>query len=160
MWGFSLGRHSENVYFDGHKRHVVIKYRQEWARRMIEQRSQMKEFDGEDCQIVIAPDLPEGAKEKVLVTHDECYFSSNDDNVCESVIKKGLGLIVSDFYCACHGPLRFENQYARTIIEPGKHRDGYWTSDHMTSQKAAVMLRNAHPFTAARLHVPTVATRT
>ncbi|KAK9348417.1 hypothetical protein V1522DRAFT_398571, partial [Lipomyces starkeyi] len=52
----------------------------------------------------------------------------------ESVIKKGLGLIVSDFYCACHGPLRFENQYARTIIEPGKHRDGYWTSDHMVAQ--------------------------
>ncbi|ODQ76870.1 hypothetical protein LIPSTDRAFT_757 [Lipomyces starkeyi NRRL Y-11557] len=155
-WGFSLGRHSQDVYFDGHERDDVVKYRQEWARRMIEHRSQMKEFDGEDCQIVIAPALPEGAKEKVLVTHDECYFNSNDDNAVtwiergESVIKKkgqGRGLMVSDFYCACHGPLRFENQYARTIIEPGKHRDGYWTSDHMVAQlrSAIDIFEKAHP---------------
>ncbi|KAK9327014.1 hypothetical protein V1520DRAFT_387799 [Lipomyces starkeyi] len=51
-WGFSLGRHSQDVYFDGHERDDVVKYRQEWARRMIEHRSQMKEFDGEDYHMV------------------------------------------------------------------------------------------------------------
>ncbi|ODQ69436.1 hypothetical protein LIPSTDRAFT_187160 [Lipomyces starkeyi NRRL Y-11557] len=94
--GFSLGRHTKDVYFDGHERHDVVQYRQQWAKRMIAYRSQMNEYDGRD---------------------DEWYFHSNDDNAItwtergESIIKKkgqGLGLMVSDFYCACHGPLRFE----------------------------------------------------
>jgi hypothetical protein len=84
--------------------------------------------------------------DEVLVTHDEWYFNSNDDKTVtetekgESIIKKkgrGLGLMVSDFYCACHGSLCFEEEFARQIIEPGKNRDGYWTSDDMVSQLTA-----------------------
>ncbi|KAK9482897.1 hypothetical protein V1527DRAFT_474827 [Lipomyces starkeyi] len=136
-WGFSLGRHTKDVYFDGHERDDVVQYRQQWAKRMMAYRSQMKEYDGRDCEVVIEPVLAAGAREIVLITHDECYFNSNDDNAVtwtergESIIKKkgqGLGLMVSDFYCACHGPLRFEQHTSRVILEPGKNRDGYWKS--------------------------------
>ncbi|KAJ8098176.1 hypothetical protein POJ06DRAFT_258748 [Lipomyces tetrasporus] len=59
-WGFSLGRHSKDVYFDGQERNDLVKYRQEWARKMVAYRSQMKDFDGEDCQIdsILSRDLP------------------------------------------------------------------------------------------------------
>jgi hypothetical protein len=111
-WGFSIGRHSRDVYFDGHERHDVVQYRKAWASRMMSYRLQMKEFAGNDCDVVIDHTLQDGTKEIVLVTHDECYFNSNDDPAVtwkahdESVIKKKgqrMGLMLSEFYCACHG---------------------------------------------------------
>jgi hypothetical protein len=89
----------------------------------------MKEYDGSDCEVVIEPVLAAGATEIILIAHDECYFNSNDDNAIawtergESVIKEkgqGIHLMVSDFYCACHGPLHFEQQTSRVILESGK----------------------------------------
>ncbi|ODQ72304.1 hypothetical protein LIPSTDRAFT_322437 [Lipomyces starkeyi NRRL Y-11557] len=78
-----------------------------------------------DCEVVLQPVLEAGAREIILIIHDEYYLNSNDDNATtwtergESVIKKkgqGLGLMVSDFYCTCHGPY----QTSRVILEPGK----------------------------------------
>ncbi|KAJ8101608.1 hypothetical protein POJ06DRAFT_237718 [Lipomyces tetrasporus] len=128
LWGFSLKGHTKDIYYDGHERTDVVDYRKSWAATMMDYRTKMREYGGEDCSEVIMPDLQDGDKEVVLVTHDECYFNSNDDVTItwtekgESTIKKngqGLGLI-SDFYCACHGSLRFDDQYAREIIEPGR----------------------------------------
>ncbi|KAK9342492.1 hypothetical protein V1522DRAFT_358256, partial [Lipomyces starkeyi] len=62
-WGFSLGRHTKDVYFDGHERDDVVQYRQQWAQRMMAYRSQMKEYDGRDCEVVIEPVLAAGARE-------------------------------------------------------------------------------------------------
>ncbi|KAK9241586.1 hypothetical protein V1506DRAFT_550303 [Lipomyces tetrasporus] len=127
LCGFSLKGHTKDIYYDGHERTDVIDYRKSWAATMMDYRTKMREYGGEDCSEVIMPDLQDGDKEVVLVTHDECYFNSNDDVTItwtekgESTIKKkgqGLGLMVSDFYCACHGSPRFDDQYAREIIEP------------------------------------------
>ncbi|KAK9376167.1 uncharacterized protein V1513DRAFT_440909 [Lipomyces chichibuensis] len=129
LWGFSLKGHTKDIYHDGHERADVVEYRKSWAATMMNYRTKMREYGGEDCSEVIMPNLQEGDKEIVLVTRDECYFNSNDDVAItwtakgESIIKKkgqGLGLMVSDFYCACHGSLQFDSQYAREIIEPGK----------------------------------------
>ncbi|KAK9319348.1 hypothetical protein V1517DRAFT_357936 [Lipomyces orientalis] len=100
---------------------------------MMHYRAKMGEYDGDECSDVVLPDLKNGEQ----VTHDECYFNSNDDVSAtwiesgESIIKKGqgLGLMVSDFYCACRGSIQFEGQYAREIIEPCKNSNGFWGSE-------------------------------
>ncbi|KAK9357257.1 hypothetical protein V1504DRAFT_87280 [Lipomyces starkeyi] len=113
-------------------------------------------------ELVIQPTLALGSREIVLVTHGECCFNSNDGKAVtwtekgESIIKKkglGLGLMVSDFYCACHGPLRFEDEFARQIIEPGENRDGYSTSDATVSQLTAAIpiFEKLHPDVSAFL---------
>ncbi|ODQ69429.1 hypothetical protein LIPSTDRAFT_75641 [Lipomyces starkeyi NRRL Y-11557] len=75
-----------------------------------------------------------------LVTHDECWFNSNDDanyqwiEDGETVLKKkgqGQGLMVSDLFCACHGPIRFGDDETRKIMLPGKNREGRWRSENM-----------------------------
>ena len=45
---------------------------------MFEHEKYMSKYEGGamDC---IYPNLPEGEKERILVTHDECIFYSNDD---------------------------------------------------------------------------------
>ncbi|KAK9337632.1 hypothetical protein V1521DRAFT_368343 [Lipomyces starkeyi] len=63
--GFSLGRHSEDIYFDVHEREDVVHYRQRWAQRMMAYRSQMREYDGEECEVVIRPTLALGSREIV-----------------------------------------------------------------------------------------------
>ncbi|KAJ8098164.1 hypothetical protein POJ06DRAFT_258706 [Lipomyces tetrasporus] len=46
---------------------------------MMNYRAKMREYGGEDCTEVILPNLDDGEHEIVQVTHDECYFNSNDD---------------------------------------------------------------------------------
>ncbi|KAK9359678.1 hypothetical protein V1504DRAFT_457248 [Lipomyces starkeyi] len=61
---------------------------------MMNYRAEMREYNGEDCSEVVLPTLEDGEQEIVLVTHDECYFHSNDDDAVtwtengESIIKK------------------------------------------------------------------------
>ncbi|CAG8506348.1 8788_t:CDS:2, partial [Diversispora eburnea] len=43
-------------------------------------------------------------------------------------------IMVSDFLCPCHGTLKYNNQCARNLIEPGKNRDGYWTNADLIKQ--------------------------
>src|SRR5207237_7375024 len=145
----------------------VVLYRQEWAKQMLEYRRKMETYEGDEMEKVNPPtELNEGEKKLVLVTHDECTFYSNDVKKTmwlkkgESVIrKKGQGgsLMVSDFLCPCHGPLRLPAERAaelqlpeeaREIIEPGKSRDGWWKSDNMVKQleERAIPIFNAlHP---------------
>ncbi|KAK9311260.1 hypothetical protein V1524DRAFT_63462 [Lipomyces starkeyi] len=53
-----------------------------------------------------------------------------------SIKKKGqgVGMMVSDFYCACHG-LNANGESVRVILEPGKNRQGYWRSPQMCEQR-------------------------
>ncbi|KAK9374916.1 uncharacterized protein V1513DRAFT_425036 [Lipomyces chichibuensis] len=85
---------TKDIYHDDHNRADVVEYRKSWTPTMINYRTKMREYGGEDCSEVIMLDLQEGDKEIVLVTHDECYFNSNDDGAItwtatgEFIIKK------------------------------------------------------------------------
>jgi len=88
-----------------------------------------------------------------MVTHDESTFYSNDGKSNfwlaknDSVIKKkgpGGSMMISDFRCACHGPLQISKEQAamlnipseraRLIIYPGKNKDGWRKSEDMVAQ--------------------------
>ncbi|ODQ72368.1 hypothetical protein LIPSTDRAFT_293584 [Lipomyces starkeyi NRRL Y-11557] len=145
-----------DIYYDGHEREDVVEYRERWSKRMMLLRSRMKEFEGDNCETVILPTLTAGEKDVVLVTHDETYFNSNDDKARtwieknESIIKKkgqGVGMTVSDFYCACHGSLNANGESVRVILEPGKNRQGHWKSPQMCEQleHAILVFEKLHP---------------
>ncbi|KAG5457660.1 MAG: hypothetical protein BJ554DRAFT_2270 [Olpidium bornovanus] len=69
----------------------------------------------------------------------------------------GGSLMVSDFLCACHGPLRLSAEeakncdlpeQARIIIQPGKNKDGWWKSTDMVKQleeRALPIFKALHP---------------
>ncbi|CAG8757450.1 5274_t:CDS:1, partial [Cetraspora pellucida] len=104
------------IYFDGHEREDVQEYRKEWAIRMMNYQKKMEQYDGDEMENVIPPEQLEiWDMCHILVTHDEVYFYANDDNSSfwvednESIIKKkgqGSSIMISDFLCACHDPLR------------------------------------------------------
>ncbi|CAG8601213.1 90_t:CDS:2, partial [Scutellospora calospora] len=110
----------QQVYFDGHEREDVQEYRKSWAPRMINYRKKMDQYCGDEMEIVIPPERLEIWDSRyVMVTHDEVYFYANDDmsyvwlEDSESVIKKkgqGGSIMVSDFLCPCHGPLRLTEE--------------------------------------------------
>jgi hypothetical protein len=107
------------------------------------------------------PVLPPGKKIHVLVVHDESIFHSNDGKrvvwVEEEgrVIRpkgKGRAVMISDFFCECHGELYHEEEgkkvYAREIISPSKNYDGYWRNDDVAKQleeKAVRAFNYLHP---------------
>ena len=113
----------------------------------------MVEYEGEHMDIEIMPNRTANQHQMVLVTHDESTFYSNDGRKSfwlsknESALKKkgpGGSLMVSDFLCACHGPLKISKEMAnqlglsseraRVIIMPGKNKDGWWKSEDMVEQ--------------------------
>ncbi|CAG8850417.1 38721_t:CDS:1, partial [Gigaspora margarita] len=121
-----------------------------WAIRMMNYQKKIEQYDGDKIENVIPPEWLEIWDTcHVLVTHDEVYFYTNDDNSFvwvedkESIIKKkgqGSAIMASDFLCLCHGPLRFTepnaiwlglDQEAQIIIKPGQQADGYWKSENM-----------------------------
>jgi len=130
-WGFRLKAHTKEVYFDGHEREDVQENRKDWVERMLEYEKKMSQFvDGEERE----PNLEEGEKKIVQVTHDESCFYSNDGKKelwleeGEVILRKkgeGRSYMVSGFLCPCHGGMSYK------YIAPGKNRDGYWTSKEM-----------------------------
>lgn len=170
LWGFQWRKSGQQIYFDGHERADVVEYRKAWAKRMVNYRKSMVEYEGEEMDEKIAPRLREREKKIVWVTHDECTFYSNDGRenfwleANESIIKKkgqGASIMVSDFLCPCHGPLRLPKEKAeslglpenaRCIILPGINRQGFWKSEDMVKQlrnKAIPIFKALHPNSVA-----------
>lgn len=92
----------------------------------------MNAYKGEDMDTVTL-NLEEGEIEHVLVTRDESTFYSNDNKQVlwleygESVLRKkgpGGSIMVSDFLCACHGPMKLDPKTAKEkkICQP---KQGY-----------------------------------
>ncbi|CAG8434242.1 10167_t:CDS:2 [Scutellospora calospora] len=91
-------------------------------------------------------------KEYVQITHDECYFYTNDEwrriwiQKGENILHpKHLrhSIIVSAFLCPCYGLLRltdqqlYENLYIKdkeTFVIRSVQVDGYWKAEHMLEQ--------------------------
>jgi hypothetical protein len=165
--GFSPTVYQQGLYFDGHERDDVIEYRSRFLDEMLEYQRRMFTYTGDDMEIAIRPDLRDGERPLILVTHDESCFSSNDGSKTiwmeenrRPLRPKGQGrsIMVSDFLCECHGPLRLSSEQqtlypdvpkeSRILLHPGKNADGYWTNANLVEQvreRAIPIFRILHP---------------
>src|SRR5688572_11714281 len=75
--GFFYQQHHQGVYYDGHEREDVIAYREEFLKTISYYETFMAKYNGNDMNR-IPPQLKDGEKEHILVTHDECIFYAND----------------------------------------------------------------------------------
>ena len=116
-FGYDFSRVKKGVYVDGHERKDVVEYRMEFLRKMSELEKLMPVFDGDNMEIETWPELPSGGKPHILVTHDECVFSSYDGMPmcwmpkCEQPLRKkgqGRSLHVSEFLTDVCGRLKLE----------------------------------------------------
>ncbi len=78
LWGYKYDERKKGVYYDGHERPDVVKYRKEWLEKMFEYQKYMKVFDGDMLDVVLETQLKPEEKELVQVMHNECHFYAND----------------------------------------------------------------------------------
>jgi hypothetical protein len=164
--GYSFQQHRQGIYYDGHERDDVIQYRKKFLEEMFEHEKYMSKYEGEAMNRIY-PNLPEGKKERILVTHDECIFYSNDGkrgvwakNGELPLRKKGNGrsIMVSEFLTEVDGRLRLQPddvmkhpnipKEARCYLKPGKNQEGYWTAEHLLEQieyKAIPIFETLYP---------------
>lgn len=141
----------KGIFHDGHERDDVVKYRKEFLETMASYLPFMATYEGDEM-IEIPPVLPRGTKRIVYVNHDETTCYANDDMKTiwiekgETILKKkgmGLSLMVSDFYCECHGSMTATINgveiKGREIIHAGKNRDGWWTNEDLVKQLKKVI---------------------
>jgi hypothetical protein len=117
---------------------------------MVQYGRKMITYESGLMQTIVPLTLEEDECEVVWVTHDECTFYSNDGvNVAwlqghETMLRKespGASIMVSEFFCSCHGRLKLEPTHQKYLeleykeaqmdILPGAHRDGYWRREDM-----------------------------
>jgi hypothetical protein len=113
----------------------------------------MATFEGDNMSIMKMPDIIDGQKRIVFVTHDETCFDSHDgkkiiwmDQDCTSLHPKsgGHSIMVLEFVCECHGPMKLSDVQKKShpdvpsemvrVIKPGKNADGYWTNEDLVQQ--------------------------
>ena len=147
VWLKKLGwyhqKHHKDIYYDGHEREDVIKYRELFLSQMQEYEKLMPKPSESNILDIIEPLLNQGEKRYVLITHDECVFYANDGKKTfwgppghVPLRKKGMGLSlhVSDFLTEIDGRLKFEGEEACITMKPGANREGWWTSKHLVKQ--------------------------
>jgi hypothetical protein len=139
--GFKFISHQKGLYFDGHDRPDVVKYRQEVFLKTMEIHSHRI------IQYVVGSVEKEVQKytsnfverRVVLCAHDEMTAQANDSRVKSwvfedqhSLRKKGAGRGVhqSDVICSTVGWLKNASQ----SLEYGKNYDGYWTGELFVKQ--------------------------
>ncbi|OAD78027.1 hypothetical protein PHYBLDRAFT_108288 [Phycomyces blakesleeanus NRRL 1555(-)] len=119
-----------------------------------------EKYDNVTPSLVSYPQLPEGVKQHVFVTHDESTFYANDyqkyawveggESYCLPK-SEGRSIVISEFQCPCHGTMRgyVGDQYktSRVVFYPGAQYEGYWKSSNMCAQLTDIIpLFNAiHP---------------
>lgn len=147
VWLKKLGwyhqKHHKDIYYDGHEREDVVKYREFFLSQMQEYEKLMPKPSESNILYIIEPLLNQDEKRYVLITHDECVFYANDGKKTfwgppghVPLRKKGMGLSlhVSDFLTEIDGRLKFEGEEACVIMKPGANREGWWTSEHLVKQ--------------------------
>ncbi|UZO10264.1 uncharacterized protein OCT59_001859 [Rhizophagus irregularis] len=142
----------KSIYYDGHERPDVVEYRKSFLDEIYSYEKYMAKYEGETMER-IPPILESDDKEVILVTHDECIFYSNDGKrgvwakSGELPLRKkgnGRSIMVSEFLLEECGRLKLniqqhqENPFipeeVRVYLQPGKDREGYWTSEHLINQ--------------------------
>lgn len=156
IWLHKLGlkpqSHKKGIYYDGHEREDVIRYREKFLEEMQIYEKYMPVFEGENMEQK-DPILLENEKLHIFIVHDECLFYANDDRPIvwaplgePPLRKKGQGksIMVSEFLIETVGRLKLsESQIlqfpnlpkeARKYLRPGKNEEGWWTADHLLDQ--------------------------
>ncbi len=139
--GFRYISYRKGLYFDGHDRPDVLKYRNEkFLPTMAALRHRLIRYVVGDIDTVLV-DSQRNFVERilVLVAHDEMASQSNDTHDKSWVLgdehqlrKKGpgRGLHQSDMICSTVGWLKEGSQ----TLEYGKNYDGYWTGELFVKQ--------------------------
>jgi len=153
------------IYIDGHERPDVQEARREFLNAIAEVEHRFYKYDGEDMK-QIPPAA--GVKPLVYVVHDESIFTAHDGkstvwrekgSVFLRPKGEGRSLMVSEFLCECHGPMKLTDEQRRAhpaiehsetlvIIAPGKNADGYWRNEDLlqqVSQRLMPIFRVLHP---------------
>ena len=76
--GFKPVTASKGWFTDAHERDDVVASRETFLKEMFELERRMCLFEGENMETRIEPDLLDGEKEVVLITHDESTFYCNE----------------------------------------------------------------------------------
>lgn len=128
------------MVFSGHERpDVVVDRNERYIPFMRSIRPRLLEYNKDDpTQVVEKPYIP-GARQLVLVTHDESAFQAHDaqskswvfDNQ-HKLRKKGAGRgrHESQVLCVTEGWLRAAGEG----MDYGKNHDGYWTGERFCNQ--------------------------
>ena len=146
--GFKQANHTKGVYFDGHERDDVVKYRSEFLDKL-EELDRRCIYDGH------SPSLFPGEKPLIQIHHDESTFFANADQKCywadgsTAVLKQkrlGQSIMVSDFIEECSTDyLNNNGSEARLLLEA--QSEGYFDSDKLLEQvdKAIDIFECKHP---------------
>ena len=165
--GLRFGKFMKGLYKDGHERDDVVKYRNAFLQRMLFYEKRMVQYVGEFMETKISPELEDGMRSLVLVTHDESCFGSNDgrsycwlDEDNKEIRPKGNGrsIMVSAFLCECHGILRLDDELktnnpevpadSTVFLKPGCNYEGYWKNSDLIAQvkeRAIPIFKLLHP---------------
>lgn len=76
--GFKPVTASKGWFTDAHERDDVVAAREVFLSEMFELQKRMCHYEGENMETRIEPELLEGQKEAVLITHDESTFYCNE----------------------------------------------------------------------------------
>ena len=164
---YSFGEYRKGLYSDGHERTDVVAYREYFFKRIEDRLPFIDTFEGDDMSTMVMPDIADDQKHIVVVTHDESCFDSHDgkkmvwmdqDNMPLRPKSDGRSIMVSEFICECHGPMKlseaqrikYPEQPSETVqlIKPGKNGDGYWTNADLVQQlevRAIPFFKILHP---------------
>ncbi|RIA91491.1 hypothetical protein C1645_692632, partial [Glomus cerebriforme] len=116
--GYFFQSQKQGIYYDGHERPDILKYRQTFLDKIYSYEKYMVKYEGENMER-IPPILEISEKEVILVTHNECIFYSNNgkrDVWAKSgelpLRKKGnrRSIIVSEFLSEECGRLKLNPQ--------------------------------------------------
>ncbi|CAI2182262.1 1432_t:CDS:2 [Funneliformis geosporum] len=75
--GYSFQSQKQGIYYDGHERPDVIRYRQLFLDTMFSYEKYMSKYEGENMEWIPLI-LESNGKEIIHITHDECIFYSNN----------------------------------------------------------------------------------
>lgn len=139
--GFFYTEHKKSLYYDGHERPDVVKYRQEvFLPAMMEYRKQLVEYKVDNLDEEVRKPVSNYVERRlVLVPQDEMTTQANDGKRKSWVLdgehalkKKGVGRGIhqSDVICSTVGWIKEASQ----SMEYGKNYEGYWTGELFVKQ--------------------------
>ena len=155
--GFNPKLQTTGYYTDDHNRADVTEYRDKvFLPILAEYERRMADYAGEDMETVILPELMDGEKRVVLITHDEStfYCCEGKSIMCMENGKnkllpktKGTSIMASGFVCDCHGFFSDESHKSYDLFEAGKNREGWFTNKDLVEQfdKLTPLIRRIHP---------------
>ncbi|THH13846.1 hypothetical protein EUX98_g9674 [Antrodiella citrinella] len=139
--GFRFIEHKKSLYYDGHERPDVVKYRQEtFLPAMQKLQDRLVKYEVGNVSALVQPHRANYVdRQLVLVAHDEMTAQANDGRKKswvldgEHALKKkgaGRGMHQSDVICSTIGWVAEASQ----SLEYGKNYDGYWNGEMFVTQ--------------------------